>query len=85
MCFTFRPDNGDNILIYSSKNLYADDLVLWVTCSDISDDVASAMRTAMRTVFREKYCVKWTLDINEPKTVYSTHYFTHSNKVKERT
>ena len=77
--FTFTPDNGDNILIYSGKNLYADDLVLWVTRSDIYDDAASAMRTELR----EKYCVKWALDINEQKQ--STHYFTHSNKVKERT
>ena len=58
--------------------LYADDLVLWVTRSDIYD-AASAMRTELKKL--EKYCVKWKLKINEPKTVYTI--FTKSNKVEK--
>ena len=48
--------------------LYADDLVLWVTRSDIFD-AASYMRTELRKL--EKYCIKWKLKISEPKTVYT--------------
>ena len=58
--------------------LYADDLVLWVTRSDIYD-AASVMRTELRKL--EKYCVKWKLKISEPKTVYTI--FTKSNKVEK--
>ena len=58
--------------------LYADDLVLWVTRSDIYD-AASVMRTELRKL--EKYCVKWKLKINEPKTVYTI--FTKSSKVEK--
>ena len=58
--------------------LYADDLVLWVTRSDIFD-AASCMRTELRKL--EKYCVKWKLKISEPKTVYTI--FTTSNKIEK--
>ena len=58
--------------------LYADDLVLWVTRSDIFD-AASYMRTELRKL--EKYCVKWKLKISEPKTVYTI--FTKSSKIEK--
>ena len=58
--------------------LYADDLVLWVTRSDIFD-AASCMRTELKKL--EKYCVKWKLKISEPKTVYTI--FTTSNKIEK--
>ena len=49
-----------------------------MTRSDIYD-AASVMRTELRKL--DKYCVKWKLKINAPKTVYTI--FTKSNKVEK--
>ena len=63
--------------VISTENaLYADDLALWATHSDISS-AASEIRKNLKRL--ETFCEKWKLKISEPKTVYTV--FTRSHKV----
>ena len=63
-------------VITSENALYADDLTLWATHTDISMAASEIRRNLKRL---ESYCEKWKLKISEPKTVYTI--FTKSHKV----
>ena len=63
-------------VITSENALYADDLTLWATHTDISMAAAEIRRNLKQL---ESYCEKWKLKISEPKTVYTI--FTKSHKV----
>lgn len=65
--------------VISSENaLYADDLTLWATHSDLSI-AASEIRRNLKNL--ENFFEKWKLKISEPKTVYTI--FTKSHKAEK--
>ena len=63
-------------VITAENALYADDLTLWATHSDISMAASEIRRNLKRL---ENYCERWKIKISEPKTVYTI--FTKSHKV----
>ena len=65
-------------VIDSENTLYADDLTLWATHTDISI-AAAEIRRNLKSL--EHFCVKWKMKISEPKTVYTI--FTKSHKVEK--
>ena len=60
----------------SENALYADDLTLWATHTDITIAAGEIRRNLKKL---EHYCVKWKLKISQPKTVYTI--FTKSHKI----
>lgn len=63
-------------IIDSENALYADDLTLWASHTDISIAAAEIRRNLKKL---EKFCEKWKLKISEPKTIYTI--FTKSHKI----